>query len=100
MSYSFSVKAASKAEAKAAVAREFDRVVETQPIHARDREAALANANAVIDLLADQAPDGHVIAVNCNGYVGWWDALREDGSNPLNQASVSTSASYVVAPEG
>ncbi|KRQ11924.1 hypothetical protein AOQ73_05815 [Bradyrhizobium pachyrhizi] len=94
MSYSFTVKAATKNEAKAAVAVEFDKVVATQPIHARDKAAALTNANAVIDLLADDAPDGHVINVSCNGYVGWRDNLRDDGGNPLNSASVSASAGY------
>ncbi|WP_316228388.1 MULTISPECIES: hypothetical protein [unclassified Bradyrhizobium] len=96
MSYSFTVRAATKAEAKAAVAAQFDQVVVTQPIHARDKDAALVNAGAVIDLLADQGPDDHEIAVSCNGYVGWREALRDDGSNPLSAASVSASASYVM----
>ena len=94
MSYSFSVKASTKDEAKAAVAAEFNKVVATQPIHARDKAAALANASAVIDLLSDDVPAGYVIGVSCNGYVGWRENLRDDGSNPLNAASVSSSASY------
>lgn len=96
MSYSFNVQAATKQDAKAAVALAFDRVIETQPIHARDKSAALANAGAVIDLLADDAPNGHVIAVSCNGFVGWRDMLRDDGANPLSAVSVSAVASYVV----
>ncbi|MET4190686.1 MULTISPECIES: hypothetical protein [unclassified Bradyrhizobium] len=94
MSYSFNVKAASKDEAKAVVAAEFDKVVSQQPIHARDKAAALANANAVIDLLAPEAPEGHMIAVACNGYVGWRGDTTADYSNPLNSASVSANASY------
>ncbi|WP_316172390.1 hypothetical protein [Bradyrhizobium sp. SZCCHNRI2049] len=96
MSYSFSVKAATKADAKVAVAAAFDRVVEAQPIHARDKQAAVANAGAMIDLLTDDAPSGCVISVNCNGYVGWLDMLREDCGNPLNAASVSAAAAYVL----
>lgn len=93
MSYSFNVQGASKASAKEAVAAKFDEVVASQPIHARDKAAALANANAVIDLLVDDAT--HEISVSVNGYVGWQEVLRDDGSNPLRAASVSASASYV-----
>ncbi len=93
MSYSFSVQATSKASAKELVAAKFDEVVASQPIHVRDKAAALANANAVIDLLADD--DTREISVSVNGYVGWQEVLRDDGSNPLQSASVSASANYV-----
>lgn len=64
-----------------------------QPIHARDREAAVANANAVIDLLAE---DGAMhISVSVNGYVSWREALNDDASNELFGASVSANASLV-----
>lgn len=69
MSYSFGIKAANKAAAKEAVAAKFDEIVGQQPIHARDRAAVLANANASIDLLADD--DTKDIAVSCSGYVSW-----------------------------
>lgn len=95
MSYSFTVKADTKQAAKDAVAEAFDKVVANQPIHARDKDAALANASAVIDLLTDPAPEGSAINVSCNGYVSWREVLREDGSNPLTTASISASASYV-----
>lgn len=93
MSYSFNVQAATKAAAKEAVVAKFGEVVASQPIHARDKDAATANANAVIDLLADG--DDRTITVSVNGYVGWQEALRDDASNPLQSASISTSASYV-----
>ncbi|UIF87971.1 hypothetical protein [Cupriavidus sp. UYPR2.512] len=67
MSYSFRVLAAGKDEAKAAVEVEFDKVVGSQPVHARDRAAVLANANAVIDLLDDD--DAKDVSVTCGGYV-------------------------------
>jgi hypothetical protein len=92
MSYSFSLKAVSKSAAKSAVAAEFDKVIESQPIHARDKEAALASAGAVIDLLADGDPRN--IAVSVNGSLGWVETLRDDASNPLQSASVSVSAYY------
>ncbi len=94
MSYSFNVKAPSKADAKAAVEKAFDGVVASQPIHARDRAAALATASAVIDLLAQPQPDDPLshVSVSVNGYVSWRENLKEDGSNDLTGASVSVSA--------
>lgn len=94
MSYSFSFQAANKAEAKKAVEAALEGMVAQQPIHARDKAAALANASAVIDLLVDD-PD-LIVSVNLNGYVGWRDVLSADGSNPLATASISASASLVV----
>lgn len=96
MSYSFHVSAATKAAAKEAVAAKFDEVIASQPIHARDKAAAVANASAAIDLLVDD-PAMH-ISVSCNGYVGWRENLREDGGNDLTAASVSASAGLVVPP--
>ncbi|MGJ5203634.1 hypothetical protein [Bradyrhizobium sp. HKCCYLR20261] len=93
MSYSFAVWAASKAEAKTAVAEKVDQVVATQAVHARDRIAILANASAVIDLLGDVVPDGHEVYVSCNGSLGWIDA-GSVADVPLRTASVSAVASY------
>lgn len=69
MSYSFQIQAPNKAAAKEAVALKFDDVITLQPIHTRDRAAVLANAGAVIDLLADD--DTKDITVSCSGYVSW-----------------------------
>ena len=96
MSYSFQVTAPTKAAAKEAVAAKFDEIVASQAIHARDKAAALANANAAIDLLVDDAAS-HV-AVSCSGYVGWREVLRDDAGNDLHSASVSASASLVAPP--
>lgn len=93
MSYSFTVRAPSKAAAKDAVSAKFDEVIAIQPIHARDKAAALANAGTVIDLLADD--DTRDVSVSVAGYVGWLDVLREDGSNALHSANVSASASNI-----
>lgn len=93
MSYSFNVQAATKDEAKAAAAKVFDEAVANQPIHARDRDAALANINAAIDLLVDD-PAYH-ISVGAQGCVSWRENLNADCSNPLSTASISASASLV-----
>lgn len=89
MSYSFSVRGATKDAAKKAVMAEFDKVVESQPIHAKDREQACTNAFTVIDLLSDPVPDGQVVGVYCNGYVSW----REN--DELTGANISASANYI-----
>lgn len=70
MSYSFSVVAETKAEAKAKVAAEFDKIVESQPVHAADRETALATASAFVDHLVDPSDD-QVIRLSVNGSLGW-----------------------------
>lgn len=91
MSYSFQVKAATKAEAKAAVEAEFDKVVENQQTHAQDRDAVLANANAVIDLLVDD--ETHDVGVSCNGYVSWRGVAGADPDPlPLIHAAVNAQA--------
>jgi hypothetical protein len=86
MSYSFSVKAATKAEAKQKVAEQFDVVVNGQPIHAADRDAAQAAANAFIDILGEPT-EAEQVSVSVNGYVSW------RGENNFVGANVSVGAS-------
>jgi hypothetical protein len=90
MSYSFSVKAKSKAAAKDAVAAKFDEVTAAQPVHVRDRTAVLSNADAVIDLLADD--DTKDVTVSCNGYVSWPSGNAEDAQ--FNSASIGCAAGH------
>lgn len=97
MSYSFQVKAATKAEAKAAVAAEFDKVVEQQPTHAQDKAAVIANANAVIDLLVED--DAQDVGVSCNGYVSWVGVCGAD-PEPLPLVGASISANAYNTPRG
>jgi hypothetical protein len=86
MSYQFTAKGKTKDAAKQAVAAEFDKMMGVQPVHSKDRAAAIANANAVIDLLADSEKLG--IQVTLNGYVSW----AGDG---LNNASISCTATHI-----
>lgn len=91
MSYSFNVKAANKVDAKTAVAAEFDKVViAIQPVHAHDRAAALANANAAIDLLAEK--EGKDISVSVNGFLSW---SNKESIPEFNSVGISSSAGYV-----
>lgn len=70
MSYSYSIRAATKAAALEAVAAAFDeKVVAHFPIHKRDRAAVLANAEAAVAQLADD--DTKDVTVAINGYLSW-----------------------------
>ena len=92
MSYSFQVRAANKAEAKAAVALKFEDVVKAQACHARDRIVALTTAGAVIDLIEDD--DTQDVVVSMNGYLsGTWsgsDVTRIGGVNVSVAANLAT----------
>lgn len=86
MSYSFSIVAASLAMASTAVAVELDNVLESQPIHAADREQAEAAANAFIDLLEEPGENEEVV-VNVSGSVS-----RPADAEKFTHASVSVNA--------
>lgn len=89
MSYSFSVTAATKAEAKEKIAAEFDRVLASQPVHAVDRDAAQAAAEAFVEMLGEPI-EGQHIAVTVYGSVGW------RGENDFTSASVGVNAQHAV----
>ncbi len=95
MSYSFSVRAASKAEAKDKVDAELAKVVESQAIHVRDRAQAQAVAEAFIDLLDDD--ETRDIDVNMHGSVSWRDTLvaGQEGEAVLIAAGVAVSAMLI-----
>ena len=73
MSYSFNVRAADKAAARAAVAAELDKVVEAQPLHSIDRIHAEAAADAFLDLIGDPG-EGQEVSVSVNGSVARFSA--------------------------
>lgn len=78
MSYSISVTAANVQEAREALAAKFDEdVLKHQPVHAKDREQALAAADAFLALLGPQ-PENRVVAITMNGALGWDGAMEED----------------------
>jgi hypothetical protein len=86
MSYSFSARGATKEEASTNVAAELATVVNGQPVHAADQEAAQAAADAFIDLLRDD--DTQDIAVSVSGSASSTDA-------GLTLVNVSVTASLV-----
>lgn len=88
MSYSFSISAASKPEVLAKLSEELDKVVASQPVHAKDRQQAQAAAEAFIALLPED--EAKNIAVSLSGWVsGSWGP---DGTLPvIGSASVNVS---------
>jgi len=90
MSYSFSVTANTKDEARAKIVVELDNVVSTQPTHEADKQAAYNTADAFIGLLADPS-DAELVTVNVCGYLSWRDA------GVFTAASVSVTAGISAA---
>lgn len=87
MSYSFGVKAATKAEAYDACVAAMENVVLSQPSHAKDRDQALANVRAALDILPEVADKD--VAVSMNGYLsGTWS-----GNDVTEVIGVNISAS-------
>lgn len=92
MSYSFSIRAASKAEAKDQVAAKMAGVVESQAVHAKDRDQAVAAASAFIDVLDDD--ESKDVTVSMNGYLsGNWAG---SDLTSFTGASVSVSVGLTV----
>jgi hypothetical protein len=87
MSYSFNVKAATKADAVTQAEQEFDKVVEGQPIHAKDRKAAMTAVGNVVDVLQDDP--AREVSVSVSGYVSWSEG------EAIHTANVSVTASLV-----
>jgi hypothetical protein len=77
MSYSFSVTAKTKADATRQIREQFDAVVEAQPSHAADKEAAVVAAQTLVRLLAEPH-EGDEIHVSMNGSLGWKSEAPED----------------------
>jgi hypothetical protein len=86
MSYSFTVRAATKAEAKEKVQAAFSGVVKQQVTHEADHFAAVAAAEAFIDILADPEENDEVL-VNMNGSLSW------SSENVYTVAAVTINAS-------
>lgn len=92
MSYSFAVRAATKAEAREKIAAEFDRVEVAQACHVTDRPAAQAAAFAFVDFLKDDETKG--VQVSVNGSLGGTWAPGNTITD-LTQANVGVFASLV-----
>ena len=87
MSYSFNVRARNKDEALKQAGAEFAKVQRSQPIHAADREAALAAAKGVVRLIKhDPARD---VSLNVSG------SISQNERGETQSVSVNVTASIV-----
>lgn len=91
MSYSFSVRAANKVEAKQKVADEMAKVVASQPCHAHDQAQAVAAVEAFIDCLPDD--DSKDVMASVSGSLGWLGSYPD--SHVFTNAGVSAYAALV-----
>lgn len=92
--YTFSITAASKEDAKTAIAAEFDRKVGGDPVVSRARAAVVANASAVIDLLGDD--DNADVTVQCSVFN--YTADDGEGAQIARSGGVSAFANHVARP--
>lgn len=88
MSYSLSVRAASKEAVKAALRVKFAEIAAGQVCYQRDQAQALAAADAFVDLVADDETKDVIVSMN-GSLMGQWqgsDVVR------IENAAVSVSA--------
>jgi hypothetical protein len=79
MSYSFSVRAATKDEAIAKVGEEFEKVVNAQPIHAKDRDAVETAAENIVAVLKND--DTRDVTVSVSGSLSWTEGDQVSYAN-------------------
>lgn len=92
MSYSFTVRAASKAAALVAVAEKFAEVVKHQPSHAIDEPQVKAVTEAVVGLLVDDSERD--VSVSVSGSIG--TAVVSDDAPPfVTHISINAGANLV-----
>jgi hypothetical protein len=85
VSYSFSVKGATKAEVIQAANDQFDKVVNGQPVHAADMPAAMTAAQGFVNTLMDDANCDTTLSVSGSVY---------STSEGVRQASISINAQF------
>lgn len=89
MSYSFNVRAKTKADALAKVSAKIDEVVAQQPIHAHDRQAVESHASTMLSLVGEP-PENHQLSVSVNG-----SCWQRDGVFGGAGAGVSIETLYI-----
>lgn len=87
MSFSFSVVAASKGEAKANVAEQMATVIAAQSIHAKDEAHVKATVESSLDLIADD--ETRDVSVYVVGSLSWEGQL---GSETIVGSSISVNS--------
>ena len=93
MSYSFSVRGATREEAIAAVGAKLAEVVASQRIHAADAGWAQDAAKDYLSVLTD-APEGKDFCVQVSGSLSW-DGMLGSADQVITGASVNVSVRFV-----
>lgn len=88
MSYSFSVRAKSKDDAAAKSGVSMAEVVEAQPVHKADKDAAIAAVDELLGTVVEPGEDESV-TINVSGSLGW----RAEGE--FTSANLSVSVAVV-----
>lgn len=91
MSYSFSVRAATKLALLACIAAKFDEVLIAQPAHAADRAVAEASAAALVNVLPEPTP-GKEFYVTISGWISY--RQQPDLTASLSGVNFSINASF------
>ncbi len=71
MSYEFNVCAPTKAAALGVAEWSLDEMIKEQPAHAHDKAAALAAAEAFVNLIRDPV-EGEMVWIHLSGSLGHW----------------------------
>lgn len=90
MSYSFSAKGGTKAEALEAVKAKLAEVVTSQPVHSRDQDQAAATTEAMLGVVVDPA-EGEEVNVSVSGSLSWRGP--HDAPEAITSANVQVSVS-------
>jgi hypothetical protein len=99
MSYSFNVRGATVALAVATIAPKFDEVVSSQPVHAKDRDAAVAAGTALAGLVSEPG-EGQEVSISVNGSLQWSVAVGVgEVPDEFTGASLSVQAGLVAKTE-
>lgn len=93
MSYSFTVKAATKDDAKRAVTHELAKAVVGQRCHARDVPAARAAAHAFVDALDEPGEDQAVLVQGSGSLSGRWEI--DTSMSSISEARMAVAATLV-----
>lgn len=94
MSYSFSVTAKTKAEAKQEVAKQFENILSAQPTHKRDRDTAQEAVEKFIDVASDPT-DAQQVQVTVYGSVSVVNAADENADPVCGSASINIAVTVV-----
>lgn len=77
MNFSFSAKGKTKAAVIDAVVVEMTKVVESQPVHANDKDRVEVTVATFINALVEPS-DGEAVVVSVSGSLGWRDTEQKE----------------------